>query len=186
MKDEDLYVRTISGKEVNILNPLPDSIDINDIAWALSKQCRLNGHTPRFYSVAEHSINLAEYFLVNGNRELVKYALLHDAAEAYLGDMPSPVKKLNPRFKEIEENMLSVILTKFGLEGKIPEEVDLADKRIFLDEIESLELKGMYDLTGNLKKLDATINFYPEASRQGDRRTFLYLFNLCFPKKKAA
>lgn len=164
-KKEDMYVRTISGKAVNILNPDPDSIDLRDVAWSLSKQCRLNGHTPVFYSVAEHTLNLVYYLLDKNRQDLVPYALLHDAAEAYLGDIPSPVKKLLPEFKAIEDNILKVILTKFGLEPKIPKEVELADKRIFLDEIEYLRLKGIYDLTGSLEKLNTVIESWNDGAR---------------------
>lgn len=105
------YIETVSGKIVHFLNPDPDSIDINDIAHALSRICRFNGHTREFYSVAEHSWKGATYI----SDEYKLAMLLHDASEAYLCDIPSPVKDYIPDYKKIEEELSYAICVKFGL-----------------------------------------------------------------------
>lgn len=87
-------METASGREVNLLDPQPSAIYLGDIAHALSHQCRFNGHVRRGYSVAEHSVlvsRLIEHHHPH-NRQLQLAGLMHDAAEAYLGDMISPVK----------------------------------------------------------------------------------------------
>ena len=83
--------QTHSGKMFDIFNPTPEDICIEDIAHALAMQCRFNGHTKEFYSVAEHSLNVAR--IVNhltSDPKTVMHALMHDAHEAYLGDLPGP------------------------------------------------------------------------------------------------
>lgn len=107
------YVETVSGKRLYFLNPQPDQIDINDIAHALSQQCRYAGHSRRFYSIAEHS-GLVSKLLIGTNQELA--GLLHDAAEAYLSDIPAPVKQFCTEYQRIEEVLEEAIADKFGFE----------------------------------------------------------------------
>jgi 5'-deoxynucleotidase YfbR-like HD superfamily hydrolase len=101
-----------SGKLIDINNPNADMICIEDIAQALSKICRFGGHSNDFYSVAQHSVvvaNLAPAYLC-------KEALLHDAAEAYLGDVIKPLKNIiGPVYEEIEARFMKVICDKFDL-----------------------------------------------------------------------
>jgi hypothetical protein len=86
-------------------------ISIKDIAHALSLNCRYNGHCKQFYSVAEHCVLMSE----NVPSEFALDALLHDAAEAYLTDIPGPFKHLIKGFKELEEKVLRVIYDNFKL-----------------------------------------------------------------------
>jgi hypothetical protein len=125
------------GKPFWPLDPRPEDINIHTIAHALSYTCRYNGHCNRFYSVAEHSLILSE--LVTPKNAI--YALLHDAAEAYVGDMVRPLKALLPEFNKIENKILSIILEKYGLGKKLPKEVTDVDGLIILDEMEALGLK---------------------------------------------
>lgn len=104
-------ILTHSGLHFNLLDPQPESIQITDIAHALSHICRFTGHTKEFYSVAEHSY-LTSY-LVEPTHALE--ALLHDAAEAYIGDVSSPLKSLLPDYKAIEERVEQAIRTRFAL-----------------------------------------------------------------------
>lgn len=105
------YIETASGKKVFFLEPDPESIDINDIALALSRIPRFNGHTHRFYSVAEHCWQGQRWL-----PEEHKLAfLLHDASEAYLCDIPSPIKQFLPDYKKIEQTLEEAICTKFGV-----------------------------------------------------------------------
>lgn len=109
---EQPYVETSSGKKVHFLEPDPDSINIEDIAHALSFIPRFNGHTSKFISVAEHSWNGARYI----QHDLKLQMLLHDASEAYLCDIPSPIKQFLPDYKKIEDGMMNAIAAKFGFE----------------------------------------------------------------------
>src|SRR5665811_1025646 len=90
---ENLYtpncIRTFTGIYMNVFEPTPEMISIEDIAHALTMQCRFGGHLPDFYSVAQHSLNCS--YLID-NPKLKLTALLHDASEAYLLDIPRPIK----------------------------------------------------------------------------------------------
>lgn len=109
-------IQTYSGKVVDFLNPEESMIDITDIAHALSMICRFSGNTTRFYSVAEHSINCS--YIVP--EHLALQALLHDATEAYVGDLNKPLKGICPNYQDIEHHLWLVIANKFG----VPEELD--------------------------------------------------------------
>jgi hypothetical protein len=109
------FIETHSGKEFHFLNPTEDDIDIDDIAFSLSNQSRYTGHTV-FYSVAEHSILVAELlYLQTRNKDLALAGLLHDASEAYLSDLASPLKQFFPEYKKMEDLIDGVIKQKFKL-----------------------------------------------------------------------
>lgn len=101
----------VTGKAVNLLNPDPDTIHIEDIAWSLSNVCRWGGHIKRRWTVGAHSIFVAREVEPLGAK---LPALLHDATEAYLGDVITPLKKLLPNYKDIENNFLRIVLEKYG------------------------------------------------------------------------
>ncbi|WP_322091084.1 HD family hydrolase [Limnobaculum xujianqingii] len=105
------YLCTVSGRQVDYLNPTADSIIISDIAQALAHTCRYSGHVHTFYSVAQHSVFVSHIV----PEEFALEALLHDAAEAYCCDIPSPLKHLLPDYKRIENRFDWVIREKFGL-----------------------------------------------------------------------
>lgn len=112
-----------SGKQLDPMDPRTCDIDIVDIAHALSQLCRFAGHTKHFYSVAQHSINLS--FVVEPKH--APWALLHDAAEAYMGDLPRPVKVECPHFVTMEERLLRCIARKFELPLQMPSAVKRMD-----------------------------------------------------------
>lgn len=89
------WIQTYTGRQFWPLDPKPEEVCIEDIAHALSQQCRYAGHTIRFYSVAQHSVEIA----LRVPRAAALWGLLHDAAEAYLVDLPRPVKYLMPAYK---------------------------------------------------------------------------------------
>lgn len=90
---EATQIETVSGRFVDTLHPDPATIDAADIAHHLAMLCRYGGAVSRFYSVAEHAVLVHDLLRHQGaERELLRAALLHDAAEAYLGDMVSPLK----------------------------------------------------------------------------------------------
>lgn len=104
-------LQTSEDNYFDYVEPNAGQIYIRDIAKALSKQCRFNGHCSHFYSVAQHSIHVAEL----APPELKVAALLHDAAEAYMGDIPTPLKKLLPEYKQMEIRVEKVIFECYGV-----------------------------------------------------------------------
>jgi hypothetical protein len=128
------WMQTFSGIQFWPLDPRLDEICIEDIAHSLAYQCRYNGHCGTFYSVAEHSVILAGY----AKPEHKLAALLHDAAEAYICDVPRPVKKYLQGFREIEERLERLIAMKFGAPYPWPLEVHVLDESILADERDQL------------------------------------------------
>ena len=105
------YVSTFLGNRFFLTNPHIDDVAIEDIAHGLAYQCRFNGQTRHFYSVAQHSLIVAG--LVPKRFRLA--ALLHDAAEAYMGDMVKPLKQLFPMFSAIEAKVMAAIGARYGI-----------------------------------------------------------------------
>jgi uncharacterized protein len=115
------YILTSQGLHFNPMAPEAKDIDILDIAHALSNLCRFTGHVRKFYSVAEHSVHVADvvYKDTSQNPRAGLKALLHDASEAYLIDVPKPLKEL-PEFEFYRDTEALVQLTinnRFGLEN---------------------------------------------------------------------
>jgi uncharacterized protein len=114
---------TYMGRTVHPFKPQVSEIHRVDIAHALANTCRYSGHCSEFYSVAEHCINVSmivpEDWAIRG--------LLHDAAEAYLTDIPRPFKHMIPGYKEVEEGLLKVIFENFGIKYGLPEAIKDAD-----------------------------------------------------------
>lgn len=106
------YVSTFLGNRFFLTNPRIDDVAIEDIAHGLAYQCRFNGQTRVFYSVAQHSLMVMSLV----PEKLQFSALLHDAAEAYLGDMVKPLKNLFPEFSVIEARVMAIIGHRFGLD----------------------------------------------------------------------
>lgn len=134
-------IQTYSGAEFDIWESGPESINVEDIAHSLSLQCRYNGHIRMFYSVAEHSLILSGWILAQtGDRQLALEALLHDASEAYLCDIPRPFKVHLKEYKLLEERVEKMIATKFALVYPWSPMIKDADTRILLDEQKTLML----------------------------------------------
>src|SRR5579859_6023200 len=118
------YLQTVSGRWVNPFDPDPAQIDIGDIARALANQCRFGGHCRPFYSVAQHSVHVSELVEErDGDVEDVFAALMHDAGEAYLGDMPHPIKHRSPlgaAFREAERHLERAIRERFRIKAEVP------------------------------------------------------------------
>src|SRR5918997_350860 len=117
------YLQTVSGRWVNPFDPEPDQLDAGDIARALANQCRFGGHSRVFYSVAQHSVIVSELVEERGGDvEDVFAALMHDATEAYLGDMPHPLKHRSPlgaAFKQAEDHLELAIRERFGIKPDV-------------------------------------------------------------------
>lgn len=106
-----MKLTTFSGICVDVLNPMASDFEIYDIAHSLSQLCRFGGHSREFYSVAQHSVRVAAE-LPSG---LQLAGLLHDASEAYLIDVPRPVKAHLSEYRRIEDNLLNVLFKQFGI-----------------------------------------------------------------------
>lgn len=107
----DTEAETHSGQFVDLKDPKPETINLDDIAYALSQICRYNGHTKRFYSVAEHAVMVSKRLERKGFSPHTQLSgLHHDDAEAYLGDVVRPLKVLlGDLYTEMEDHMDEVI-----------------------------------------------------------------------------
>lgn len=130
-------IRTVTGHYVNVFDPDPATICIEDIAHALSHQCRFGGHLPQFYSVAQHSIFCAD--LASDDHKLA--ALMHDASEAYLLDIPRPVKLKLSNYKEIEDGLMKLIAAKYGFEYPFHANIKEVDEKMLRIEWNTLMLE---------------------------------------------
>lgn len=127
------YIQTFTGKKFYFRDPRPEDIAIEDIAHSLSHLCRFTGHSKLFYSVAEHSVAVCDE-VAGDNLKLI--ALLHDATEAYIGDISSPLKgQIEMReVKNLEKRIWQAVANKFGVDHTLPEEVKRADLQLLADE----------------------------------------------------
>ena len=114
-------VCTHSGVAFDLIHPSPAHVEIEDIAHALARQCRFNGHVHKFYSVAQHSVLVAN-MVESATPVARQIALLHDASEAYTGDMVRPLKATMPEFREIERRVMAVIWDRFRVAANEIEE----------------------------------------------------------------
>jgi hypothetical protein len=149
-------IQTHKGRAFDIRYPDAFAFDIEEIAHALSNICRFTGHTREFYSVAQHSV-MASYIVPAGD-ELA--ALLHDAAEAYIGDVSAPLKSLLPDYRAIERRVETALLEQFGITS-MPASVKQADLRMLATERRDLlaisDTPGWECLQG-IKPLDQIIS----------------------------
>ncbi len=130
------FIQTLSGKQFDYLNSTAADIVIEDIATALSHTCRFGGHLPEFYSVAEHSVLCSQLV----PPEFALEALLHDGAEAYCCDLPSPLKVLIPDYRFIEARIDILIRHKFGLPEETSSVVKYADLTMLATERRELDI----------------------------------------------
>ncbi|MBV5313677.1 MAG: hypothetical protein JZU47_10300 [Prolixibacteraceae bacterium] len=130
-------IQTLSGKQFSLFEPRPEMVDIKDIAAGLANKGHFSGLTPSFFSIAQHSVMVCDEFAAfepQVDPGLKLLALLHDAAEAYVGDMIKPLKVRIPQFAEIEENILKVICAKYGLDYSSLHLIKSTD--LFIQEVE--------------------------------------------------
>lgn len=131
------WIQTFSGRKVDLLDPQPESIFLHDIAWSLSRLCRFGGHTntDQIYSVAQHSYHVS--YEVPAEHALA--GLMHDAHEAYLGDITRPVKDVIEQltggaFARFETKLQLAVFEAFGIAWPIPETVNEADLTLLATE----------------------------------------------------
>jgi hypothetical protein len=126
-----------SGAEFDLLDPWGSDFTLHDVAHGLAHICRYAGQCSGFYSVAEHSILVSE---VAAGCEM--QALMHDAAEAFLGDVTRPLKQLLPEYKKIEANVEAAIFARFGIEQSARSAVKAADLRVLAAEQQQIMPAG--------------------------------------------
>jgi uncharacterized protein len=121
------WIQTYTGKQFWPFEPRPGDFDIEDIAHALSNLCRFAGHVESFYSVAQHSW-LVSVLLPKDSPYRLE-ALMHDAAEAYIIDLPRPIKQAMPQYTDMEHKIEAALAEQFKLEWPWPKEVKHADNQ---------------------------------------------------------
>lgn len=121
-------IALLSGALFNYNKPEESEVTIDDIATALSNVCRFSGHLPQFYSVAQHLVNTSRIV----PREFAFTALMHDTAEAFTNDLPTPLKFALPIFKELEVKIETAMGNRFGFQYPYPDAVKLADTQMLL------------------------------------------------------
>ncbi len=147
--DRGRWMQTYLGIRFHPTDPVPEEVKLIDVAHALAQQCRFNGHTAKFWSVAEHSILCANL----ATPEAKRFALFHDAAEAYVGDMIRPLKyngeTMGEQFQDVEAGVMHAVNQSFGLvwTDELHTEVDRVDNL-------ALAIEGTY--------LMRTVNGVPE------------------------
>jgi len=173
MIQENLYtensIRTFTGKYFGLKILDPETICIEDIAHALSHVNRFAGHLPKPYSVAQHSY----YASLKASKENKLAALLHDASEAYLGDMPSPFKRMLPDYKFQENRVMEAISKKFGFQYPFHPEIKEIDKGLLQIEFDTFVLKKESSIVSSINYMSAA-----EAEKQFLRQfAIIYHFN---------
>lgn len=136
------FIETYTGVRFCPLDPRPEDIRVHDIAHALSNQCRFSGHVRHFYSVAEHSVRVSQLLERRAkNRRVWLKGLLHDASEAYLVDLPTPLKdtpEIGEPYRVAEGALMAAIWERFDLPRGANIQVAWADAVLLATEVRDL------------------------------------------------
>lgn len=170
------FITTYTGKHVNPFKLDLQDIDIRDIAHALSLTCRGNGHVKHFFSVGQHCINCALEAKARGYSDrIILGALLHDASECYISDIPSPLKDSFPEIKRAEDKILDTVMVRFLGTGLLEQEkrmIKIIDRAMLKADLYYLLGDGKPVFAGEYKrKLD-----YRERPPEDVEKEYLSLF----------
>jgi hypothetical protein len=160
------YIQTASGRRFNPLEPDPGEIEIGDIARALANLCRFGGHARAYYSVAQHSCLVSDLVAERGGDSVAAlWALLHDASEAYLVDLPHPLKhrsELGRLYAAAEDRLQAAICERFELPAEPPPLVKQVDRALLATERRDLSAVAWHwpELDG-FEPLDFQIEPWP-------------------------
>ena len=165
-----------SGAWFDFCAPGESAFTIEDIAHGLANICRYSGQCSNFYSVAEHSLLVSEVA-----KGFEFEALLHDAAEAFLGDITRPLKQMLPEYKRIENEVENAILERFGVPVPLPTEVKEADLRVLAAEQRQIMPKGTDGWVRGRKVVpaDVVVRHFPPGEA---KRIFLARFEALRPR----
>lgn len=170
------YINTHSGKRVDIENPEPESIDIEDIAHALSFICRGCGNTNFFFPVARHCVYCAKEARARGLSDaVVLLCLLHDASEAYMMDIPKPIKEnLLPEYVIYENRLLSCIYRKFL--GRLPTDEEARQLEAVDRTLLNYDLKYLLNIDVELPEIHIQMDYRFEPFERS-KEEYLKLFH---------
>lgn len=169
MKGRGDWIQTATGRQFWPMDPRPNEVEIDDIAHALSMLCRFGGHALRFYSVAEHCVLLSQV----AEPQFKLWALLHDASEAYLVDVPRPIKPFLYGYEAAEAKIMRAVEERFGLFFGPPDRVKQLDRAILTDERNQVMAKPPQPWSTDGEPLGVTLRFWPPHRA---RRMFLSAF----------
>jgi uncharacterized protein len=171
------------GTYFDFLDPENSSFTIEDIAHGLSMICRFTGHCDRFYSVAEHSIYVSLYVPPT----LALAGLMHDAAEAFIGDVSRPLKDLIPAYRKIERHIETAVLRRFGLEIPIPSLVkEIDDVLLATEQRQLMRNRDDWDHTHGRRPLPIELACWlPEEARKRFLERYRYLIEWTGPGEPA-
>lgn len=162
MKKENSWMVTHTGKQFFPYDPTIEQIDSVDIAHALSLLTRFNGHAKHMYSVGQHSLNCLQLARFMGyDTETQLHILLHDSSEAFLSDIPRPIKQHLNDYRELENKVQNVILRKYGLSDPTEEQhlkIKLVDNELLYWEGKFLT----HDVENWTSKYKSKINYTPD------------------------
>lgn len=170
------FIETVSGRKFHFLAPHPNEIDITDIAHALSNICRFTGHTKRYYSVAQHSVHVASLL----PPDLRLAGLLHDASEAYIADVASPVKPYLDSYQEFERCIMEAIADKFNLPNGFHrlDAVVTADLKMLKKEAQEFMPSRGEDWLSKVHGVEAPDIYLPVMSPERAKGEFLLAYHL--------
>jgi hypothetical protein len=160
------WIQTFTGKKFWPLDPRIDEIEIDDIAHALSLQCRFGGHIQEFYSVAQHCVLASEFV----NADYAFEALMHDASEAYLVDLCRPVKYHVAGYREAEDALMQLIAQRYSFQWPPSEHVALMDQRLLATEASLLLPGGPKDWSWDWKIWVLPVEIVPMSPREAETR----------------
>lgn len=163
------WIQTFSGGRFWPMDPHAEDVEIADIAHSLAMQCRFAGHCIRFYSVAEHCVHLSRAVA----QDHALWALLHDASEAYLVDVPRPVKPFLNGYREAETMVMLAVCRRFGLAAEMPDAVKAMDWQILGDERANLS-RCVVEWDNPPRPLGVDLQYWPPAQAE---REFLARFH---------
>lgn len=169
MKDRGDWIQTAMGRQFWPMDPQPHEVFLDDIAHALSMLCRFGGHCRRFYSVAEHSVLMARA----AQPQFKRWALLHDASEAYLVDVPRPIKPFLVGYEAAEEKIMRAVAVRFNLHLGLPDHVKQLDRAILMDEQQQNMAPAPVPWSTDTAPLGVTLQFW---SPDQARAEFLAMF----------
>lgn len=160
--ETDSKIMLHSGRLFDFLRPELNEVSVEDVAHGLAHTCRYGGQCDGFFSVAEHSVLVSE--VVNSSQLA---ALFHDAAEAFVGDMPRPLKQLLPEFRLIEKRIEQALFARFGIPWPVPSHVKQADYTVMAAEQRVLMPSGTNPwVTASVEPADVPIRrLHPEQAK---------------------